>query len=149
WAAFSTGMLSPDGKTIVGGTYDQNFKTWDVSTGKETAPPGQLAGAKAEHARFHDAKTLITIRPDTVTIWNWPAGTVRQSFHLPPPDKQPGDTRCQQAALSPDGKSLVTMAYRHMTREERGMRFASGADHVVDLWDATTGQRLRRLMRLT
>lgn len=146
-AAISRTELSPDRRMLVAGGYDQPVKAWDAATGKPARLPGKLAEAKATRAHFADSKTLLTFGDGTVTLWNWPAGTIRQSFELPPPEKKPGTPYCQDAALSPDGKLLVTVANRYWYREERGMRFGYAADGVIDLWDTATGKRLRRLLR--
>ncbi len=42
---------------------------------------------------------------------------------------------------------LVTVANRYWYREDRGMRFGYAADGVIDLWDAATGKRIRRLLQ--
>jgi hypothetical protein len=39
----------------------------------------------------------------------------------------------------------VTVAHRSWFRAEKGLRFGYGADGLVDLWDLTSGKRVRRL----
>lgn len=145
--ATTRGVISPDRRAIVAGGHDQPLRLWDAATGGPITPPGDVAKAKATQAEFFNSQTLLTFRDGAVNLWNWPAGTVRQTFELPQPEKKPGTPYCQDASLSADGKLLVTVANRYWYREERGMRFGYAADGVIDLWDVKTGKRIRRLLQ--
>jgi hypothetical protein len=68
-----------------------------------------------------------------------------RTIKLPKPATTPGENACQSVAVSPDGRWLVTVANRYWVREENGLRFGHAADGVVDVWDLTTGKRVRRL----
>jgi RNA polymerase sigma factor (sigma-70 family) len=137
--------LAPDGKTVVASVGDR-LRLWDVTTGRDIPPPGPAADGKVGPVRFGaDGRSLVTTQEGTVTVWDWPACRPRLTVTPPPPEKAPGTTRCVASALSPDGRLLVTVGERYWYRDEKGLRFAYAADGTVDLWDATTGKRLRRL----
>jgi RNA polymerase sigma factor (sigma-70 family) len=127
--------LSPDGKTIVSGGADFRMMIWDGITGEEIRPPKMPADAKARVAWFFDPQIVMTMREDGVDIWDWPSGSLLRAFELPASGNPYGIV----AALSPDGKWLVTVAFK---------RTASSNDYgITDLWNATTGMYIRRLVQ--
>ena len=56
-----------------------------------------------------------------------------------------GENRCLAAAISPDGKWLVTVADRSWYKERDGLRYGYCSDGIVDVFDFATGKRVRRL----
>jgi hypothetical protein len=137
--------MAPDGRTLVSSLGDK-VKAWNIVTGQQTPLPGLPADMKAAHAHFAaDGKTLVAIHANMVTLLDWPVGKVRRRFTLPEPAQKPGEAHCDAAGLSPNGRWLATLAHRSWHRDERGMRFGFGSDGVLDLWNATTGERVHRL----
>lgn len=61
----------------------------------------------------------------------------RRTFELPRPVQKSGETICEGLAISPDGRWLVTTAYRSWSH--------SRADGVADVWDLRTAKRVHRL----
>jgi RNA polymerase sigma factor (sigma-70 family) len=138
--------ISPDGRTVLATVNGKRLRTWDLATGRETTPADLPGGMQVGALAFTpDGRRLITASGPHVTILDWPGMKVRHSFDLPKPAKTPGENVCQWLAVSPDGRWLVTAAERSWFREENGLRFGYGADGVVDVWDLSTGQRVRRL----
>jgi WD40 repeat protein len=144
--------LSPDSKqvmAIVGPweSSERSFKVWDVTTGNEAAPAAFPKSLPATGFRFSpDGKSLITYHDDKLAAWAWPGGTKLWTADMPTPIKQPGINHVQSVSFSPDGRQFVTVAERSWYREEKGLRFGYAADGVVDVWDAASGKRLRRLV---
>jgi RNA polymerase sigma factor (sigma-70 family) len=143
--------LSPDGKTILVGR-EGKFQVWDAATGRETTPANLPDDVKFEHCTFTpDGKKLIAAAGPKVTIWEWPAMKLVRTLDLPKPSKDRPDApdnnenRCRNLAVSPDGKWLVTMTQREWYRDHEWGRSNSIADGVVDVWELSTGKRVRRL----
>ena len=139
-------LVAPDKRTVLVNVKGA-LKAWDLADGREVPLPALLKELRAGLLRFApDGKTLLTGREDAVAMLDWPSGKLRRQVKLPEPEKKPGQTRCDDFALSPDGRWLVTLAHRNWYREERGMRFGSADDGVLDLWNAATGERVQRLV---
>jgi WD40 repeat protein/mono/diheme cytochrome c family protein len=67
--------LSPDGKTLASGSYDQQVKLWDVATGRALRPLNGHNGAVFDVAFRPDGKTLATASVDrTVKLWDVATG---------------------------------------------------------------------------
>jgi RNA polymerase sigma factor (sigma-70 family) len=145
--------LSPDGKTVLVATDDGKLRTWDAATGRETTPANLPADVKFEYLTFTpDGKHLVAASGPKVTVWEWPALKLARTIELPKPDKtvlanppEDSETRCRCVAVSPDGKWLVSVAYRYWFRERDGLRLGSASDGVADVWEFATGKRVRRL----
>jgi RNA polymerase sigma factor (sigma-70 family) len=138
--------ISPDGQSILGTAYEGRLHTWETATGRETTPahlPREKVGALAFSA---DGKHFVSATGPHFSVWEWPTLKLLRTIELPKPAKSPGENDCQALAISPDGRWLLTVAHRSWYREEKGLRFGYGADGVVDLWDLTNGQRIRRLV---
>ncbi|MDB5306669.1 MAG: sigE 14 [Gemmataceae bacterium] len=144
--------LSPDGKVVLAATDDGGLRTWDFATGRETTPANLPADAKCETLSFTpDGKHIVAAAGPKVTIWEWPALKVARTIDLPKPgtkaapNPEEGENHCQAAAVSPDGKWLVTVANRSWYKERDGLRYGYRAEGVVDVWEFATGKRVRRL----
>ena len=77
--------------------------------------------------------------------YGWPGGAKLWAAETPKPAKQPGVNQVQSLTVSPDGRHFATVAMRHWVVERDGRKFGYGAECVADLWDAATGERVRRL----
>lgn len=117
----SFAVLRPDGKQIIGGTFEQ-LKLWDAKTGDELDLPGDLGDfAGVPYLFSPDGSTFLTLVKDGVEVWDWPSGKRRHNL------KQP--TVMAGAAISPDSSRILT-----------GSR-----DGPVQIWDAQSGQHLGEL----
>src|SRR5439155_9279880 len=84
-----------------------------------------------------------------VSLWEWPAGRLVRTIELPADKTKPGKTVCTRLALSSDGRQLVTVSERHWESTIGEFMQSSSGSGVVDLWDLTTGKRIRRLAEST
>ncbi len=139
-------IMAPDGRTVVVSVADK-LMAWNVDNGQEYRLPEQPADLKVGHLAFGGSgKTLLAGHKSIVTLLDWPSGRIRRRFTLPEPLQKPGEAHCDAVTLSPDGRWLASLAHRSWHRQERGMRFGAGADGVLDLWNALTGERVHRLL---
>lgn len=137
---FPSLRLSPDGKVLAVLDYDDNNKTnllhlFDTATGKLLHP---LAGhTDRVHGMLfsRDGSTFVSASDDR-TIRFWDVATGKQVRQLT------ADTAIGAIALSPDGKTLVSVA---VTKQE-GKNFVlwSSSDEAF-LWDLATGKQTHRL----
>lgn len=130
----------------------------DPATGKTRPLPGAMAegrkrlGALGREVTTYDA--LLALSPDGTTavtldlagpalrVWAWPAGTLRQTLPVEPPDKDHVFGRCPAAHVTPDGKQLVAV----MLYDPRVFLWGSksGPDHApyLERWNLATGKRV-------
>jgi WD40 repeat protein len=136
--------FTPDGKSVVVNVGD-GIKVWDT-TGKPATLPGGLATSRgASHGFAADGKTLITADRGLVSLWDWPAGRVRRTIELPAQPHKPEEMYCLSAALSPDGRLLVTSSQRHYTTKSGEYIQTNSLFVATEFWDVATGGRLARL----
>jgi eukaryotic-like serine/threonine-protein kinase len=65
--------FSPDGKTVVTGSYDQTARLWEVGTGQPLGPPLPHQDAVRAVAFSPDGKTVVTGSADkTARLWEAP-----------------------------------------------------------------------------
>ncbi len=107
--------LSPDGKTLATGSYDQKIKLWNVAEGTERKTLGGHNGAVFGLAFRPDGKLLASASADrTVKLWDVASGERRDTLSQP--------TKEQFAvAWSADGKRLA----------------AVGADNRIRVWQVS------------
>jgi WD40 repeat protein len=104
--------LSPNGKILTTGSYDQKIKLWDVATGKELNTLSGHNGAVFGLAFRPDGKILASASADrTVKLWN--VETAKRTDTLSQPLKDQ-----YTVVFSPDGKRL----------------YAGGADSRIRVW---------------
>ena len=104
--------LSPDGKTLATGNYDQTIKLWDAATGKELRTLTGYNGAVFDVAFHPGGKILAGASADrTIKLWNVATGARLDTLGQPTKDQF-------AVAFSPDGKTLL----------------AGGADNRLRAW---------------
>jgi WD40 repeat protein len=105
--------LSPDGKTLATGSYDQKIKLWSLATGQEIKNLSGHNGCVYQLAFRPDGKILASASADrTVKLWNVASGERRETFSQ-------SLKEVRTLAFSPDGKRL----------------YAGGADSRIRVWE--------------
>ena len=166
WIAQLTGHVpaafSPDGRTLVSGTWDTTLRLWDATSGVPNGAPLQGHTARVTAVAFSaDGKTIVSASEDkTLRLWDAAARRVRGE------PVQIGGT-AYVVAFSGDGKTIVASSDSQMhfwdvaTGRPRGavmrspgsvgaVAFSSdgrtlvsgGWDNTLRLWDTDTGQPL-------
>ena len=104
--------VSPDGKTLATGSYDQKIKLWNVETGEETRTLAGHNGAVFGLAFRPDGKMLASASADrTVKLWDVASGERRDTLSQPLKEQY-------TVAFSLDGKRLA----------------AGGVDNRIRVW---------------
>ena len=109
--------LSPDGKLLATGSYDQKIKLWDTATGEEVRTLTGHNGAVYGLAFRPDGKVLASASGDrTVKLWEVATGKRLDTFSQPTKEQY-------TVAFSPDGRRLV----------------AGGVDNRIRLYAVSAG----------
>jgi hypothetical protein len=126
-------LLSPDGRTMLGGDTATAGTLWDLPTGTELVRlwrPDEY-GYGAEFSP--DGRAVMAIAGPVARVWESPAGRRGCELHLGPADRH-------DAYLGPRGDRVVTVSYpQSRTTADRP------AAAVVRLWDGATGRLVARL----
>lgn len=129
--------LSPDGKVLATAGGDGLVRLWDARTRK---PLRELRGHRQEVfavALSPDGKTVASGGADkTIRLWDAATGKLLRTFHG-------HELKVTGLAFAPDGKVLASGGTATATIPG----FFVGATHSdqIHLWDAATGQPLRKL----
>lgn len=117
-AAYSL-AVSPDGKMIATGAYDQKICLWDAATGKEIALLKGHNGAVNGLSFRPDGTVLASASADrTVKLWAIPSGQRLETLSQPTKEQT-------SVVFSTDGKQL----------------FAGGVDNRIRLWTISTSAK--------
>lgn len=113
--------FSPDGKTILSGSFDKTLKLWDVDSGKEicffTGHQGSVNGC----AFSPDGKTIVSCSNDeSLKLWDVKSGKEIRTFA----GHESFVTSC---AFSPNGKTILSVFFNRMLK----------------LWDTASGKEIR------
>ena len=129
--------VSPDGKRIARGGYDNKIKIWDAETGKEVlhfpAKVGMRIAFSPDSKRIVSARCgrLLQLRServdDATAVTVWDAATGKELLAL----ERPKGESFGCAAFSPDGKWIVAGGY-DLTEK----------NSLVKVWDAATGKEV-------
>lgn len=108
--------LSPDGKTLATGSYDQKIKLWNVETGAEAALLKGHNGGVFGLSYRPDGRVLASASADrTVKLWDVSTGKRLDTLSQPLKEQT-------TITFSPDGKTLV----------------AAGVDNRIRLWSISS-----------
>lgn len=109
--------LSPDGRLLATGSYDQKVKLWEVASGKELRTLHGHNDAVFDVAFHPNGQLLATASGDrTVKLWNVATGERLDTLNQPEKEQY-------AVAFSPDGKRIA----------------AGGVDKRIRVWDITAG----------
>jgi WD40 repeat protein len=104
--------LSPDGRTLATGSYDQQIILWNVATGAQLRTLTGHSGAVFALAFHPGGRLLASASGDrTAKLWDTTTGERLETFGQPLEDQY-------TVAFSPDGTRLA----------------AAGADHRIRIW---------------
>jgi WD40 repeat protein/tetratricopeptide (TPR) repeat protein len=120
--------FSPDGKTILTGSFDRTTRLWDAETGRPMGEPLEHPEGVFSVAFSPDGRTILTGCGDgAARLWDAATGRPRGRplKHLDVGDNILGSI-VSSVAFSPDGRTILT----------------GGWDHAARLWDAATGRSI-------
>jgi WD40 repeat protein/mono/diheme cytochrome c family protein len=133
--------LSPDGRQLATGGYDQKIKLWDVATGKEVRTiKGHNGGINALAYR-PDGKVLASASSDrTVKLWDTATGNRLETFSQPLKEQL-------TLAFSADGHTLLAGGGDSRIRQWRiSDKATEGSNPILETKFAHEGSILQLVM---
>jgi WD40 repeat protein len=134
--------ISPDGKTLITGSYDHSIKLWDRFTGQETRTlRGHTSGVRIV-AISPDGKTLVSgDETGVIKVWELSTGlekyTLREHFR----ETVNPNVRTVQESFRRESVGISSVTIRRDSQT-----FASGdLNGNIKIWDLETGKLLRTL----
>jgi WD40 repeat protein len=119
--------FSPDGKTLVAGTYPGGLRLWDAETGEQRGRiENKDVGFDDGIFFLPDGKTLISGSRMTINWWDVVTGRETRRIDRPKDSKS---SVFYVLAVSPDGKRVAAFL----------------SSNEVWLWDAATGNEIRKI----
>ena len=116
--------FSPDGKSLLSGSWDRSAKLWDTTNGKELLTVSPSKSPVVCVAFAPDGKRFASVtQNNTITLWETASG--KKQFAI----KRTADWTYLVVVFSPDGKQLAL----------------KGEGGAVELWDAALGTELLSL----
>ncbi|BCR98592.1 NACHT and WD40 domain protein [Aspergillus luchuensis] len=112
--------FSPDGQTVVSGSYDKTIKLWNAATGELQQTLEGHSDRVSAVAFSPDGQTVLSGSYDnTIKLWNAATGELQQTLegHL-------YSGLVSAVAFSPDGQTVVS----------------GSDDNTIELWNAATGE---------
>ncbi|NOY41842.1 MAG: protein kinase [Planctomycetes bacterium] len=165
--AVASADISPDGRLLVTGSWDQSAKIWNIETGQALRKLTGVHQGYVNSVEFSpDGKSVLTGSDDgTARLWETATGKPLKTVF------SGHNSRIRQARFSADGKRVLTAAndktariWNAATGESQqtltghewavlcgefsndGQRVITGSeDNTAIIWDASTGQPLVKL----
>jgi len=124
--AVAAADLSPDGKLLVTGSWDQSAKIWDAMSGQALRKLDQLHQGYVNSVEFSpNGQVILTGSDDgTARLWKTTTGQPLE------PIFSGHESRVRQASFSSDGRHVLT----------------TSNDKTARVWDRQTGQVLQTLV---
>ncbi len=114
--------ISPDGKTLVSGSWDKTIKLWNLATGKEISTLIGHSSTVNSVAISPDGKTLASGSGGgdfTIKFWNLSTGEEISTLH---------SGSVKSLAISSDGKMLVSYSSERTWKDDRYR------DEIIKIW---------------
>jgi dipeptidyl aminopeptidase/acylaminoacyl peptidase len=133
-------VFTPDGRSLISGSWDHTVRHWDLSTGKENWFIKGIQGSRDNPVGHTSVVTGVALSPSgrwlysgssDHTICVWEASTGKLCRVLKKPER--GYSSVNAIALSPDGTYLAAALGD------------DGQDTFVHVWDILTGEKLEPL----
>jgi RNA polymerase sigma factor (sigma-70 family) len=136
--AVTTLLFTPDGSALVSGARDFTFYVWDPGTGR---PRHRLPKGPGDLAAFTpDGRTLVATSGDRVApfmLWDLTSGKSAGNVTGTGEFRQYGSSGDREAAVTPDGKRLMTLTDNHTPNA----RIPTG--RYLTVWDLVTRKSVR------